>query len=157
MTYSEHYFDLIAFCGLSTQDVFLCEFELLGSKLFWHLAVSRVWLLWRFTWVFGVFSNFVGRFWPFFLRFGLNTLRALATLLLDANILADNAARQWLLITASHVVLYYVKRSISKKKHCCTNEAQFLWLLPRHRAFCLWCRKGKKFVNMHLHCVVSNP
>ena len=44
----------------------------------------------------------------------------------------------------SHGVLSGEKRSVSKK-YSCANETQFLWLLPSHGAFSLWCRKGKAF------------
>jgi len=70
---------------------------------------------------------------------------------------AGNAVRQWLLIAVlSHVVLYGVKRSMSEKDA----------LLPTKRIFCNYCRnmghffcgveRVKRFVNVHLHCIISN-
>ena len=41
--------------------------------------------------------------------------------LLNANISAGNAARQWLLIAVSHVVLCCVKRSVSKSSNASTS------------------------------------
>jgi len=49
--------------------------------------------------------------------------------------LAENAARQWLLLVVSFVVLYCAvwKEAWMKKKHCCANEARFLVLLPQQQ------------------------
>ena len=64
----------------------------------------------------------------------------------------DNKLR----IAASHVVLYGVKRSMSEKEallptkrifwDCCRNIVHFLCGVKR----------VKRFVNVHLHCIVSN-
>jgi len=44
--------------------------------------------------------------------------------------LAENSARQWLLIVVSFVVLYCAawKEAWMKTKYCCANEARFLLL-----------------------------
>ena len=42
------------------------------------------------------------------------------------------------------------------KRTIAANEAKILQLLPWYGAFSLWCRKGKAFVNVHLHCIVGN-
>ena len=64
--------------------------------------------------------------------------------LLNGDILAGDAAKQWLLILVSLVVLSCVKISMVKKS-IVVKDTQFLWLLPQHGAFSLWCRKCKSF------------
>jgi len=56
-----------------------------------------------------------------------------------------HAARQWLLITVSFVVLHCAvwKESWMIKKYCCANEARFSRFLPWQGVFSLWYRKGK--------------
>ena len=48
------------------------------------------------------------------------------------------------------------ERSMSEKEAVLRQRSVFLWLLPWNKAFSLWRRKGKRFVNGHLHCIVSN-
>ena len=40
---------------------------------------------------------------------------------------------------------------------CCANEAQFLWLLPLHGAFSLWCRKDKAFCEQPFASHLQQP
>ena len=61
------------------------------------------------------------------------------------------------------------RRSLSQatglKAHFCgcfcgcifvATQSAFLWLLPQHGALYLWCRKCKAFLNVQLHCILSN-
>ena len=63
---------------------------------------------------------------------------------------AGNAARQWLLIALSHVLLYDVKRNLAANKthfwDCCHNMGHFRCGVER----------VKCYVNVHLHCIVSS-
>jgi len=63
--------------------------------------------------------------------------------------LAENAARQWLLVVVSFVVLHcaVLKEAWMKEKHCCANEARFLRLLPQQQGVTrLDGARGKKQV-----------
>jgi len=63
---------------------------------------------------------------------------------------ARNAVRQWLLIAVSHVLLYDVKRNLA------ANEAHF-WDCCRHTGYFLCgVERVKRYVNAHLHCIVSS-
>ena len=61
-----------------------------------------------------------------------------------------NAARQWLLIAVSHVLLYDVKRNLAANEahfwDCCCNMGHSL----------CGADMVKLFVNAHLHCIVSS-
>jgi len=63
---------------------------------------------------------------------------------------AGDAARQWLLIALSHVLLYDVKRNLAANEahfwNCCRNMGNFLCGLEM----------VKPYVNAHLHCIVSS-
>jgi len=63
---------------------------------------------------------------------------------------ARNAARQWLLIALSHVLLYDVKRNLAANKahfwECCRNMGHFRCGVER----------VKRYVNAHLHCIISS-
>ena len=62
---------------------------------------------------------------------------------------AGNAARQWLLIAVSHVLLYDVRRNLAANEahfwNCCRNTSHFLRGVERVKAY----------VNAHLHWIVS--
>ena len=64
--------------------------------------------------------------------------------------MAGNASRQWLLIPVSHVLLYNVKRNLAANEahfwHCCRNMGHFPCGVERL----------KRYVNAHLHCIVSS-
>jgi len=64
----------------------------------------------------------------------------------------SNAARQWLLIAESHVLLYNVKRNLAANEvyfwHCCRNIFFVVTLECPGRV--------KRYVNAHLHCIVSS-
>jgi len=63
---------------------------------------------------------------------------------------AGNAARQWLLIAVSHVLLYYVKRNLA------ANEVHF-WDRCRYMDhFLCGVERVKPYVNARLHCIVSS-
>jgi len=60
-----------------------------------------------------------------------------------------NAARQWLLIRVSHVLLYVAKRNLAANEFfwdCCRKIGNFLCGVER----------VKPYVNAHLHCIVSS-
>ena len=63
---------------------------------------------------------------------------------------AGNAARQWLLIAVSHVLLYDVKRNLAANEahfwDCCRNMGNFL----------CGVEMVKPYVNAHSHCIVSS-
>ena len=63
---------------------------------------------------------------------------------------AGNAARQWLLIAVSNVLLNDVKRNLAANKArfwgCCRNMGNFL----------CGVKMVKPYVNAHLHCIVSS-
>jgi len=61
---------------------------------------------------------------------------ACCCLLLNADILADNAAGQWLLIAASHVVLYCVKR----------NQSESIAMQPHVWNIHCWCSVSRDVV-----------
>jgi len=63
---------------------------------------------------------------------------------------AGNAARQWLLIAVSHVLLYDVKRNLAP------NEAHFWDCCRNMGSFLCGVEMVKPYVNVHLHCVVSS-
>ena len=69
--------------------------------------------------------------------------------LLKASV-ADSAARQWLLIAVSHVLLYDVKETLLPTKRifwdCCRNIGYFL----------CGVEMVKPYVNARLHCIVSS-
>jgi len=43
-----------------------------------------------------------------------------------------------------------------REKSTAANEEYFLRFLPQHGAISLWCvERVKRFVNVHLHCIIS--
>jgi len=71
--------------------------------------------------------------------------------LLNADALAGNAERQWLLIEVRHAGLCYVKKCIAGPlkwnfRACYRYTGHFLCGVER----------AKRFVNVHVHCIVSN-
>jgi len=46
-------------------------------------------------------------------------------------------------------------RNVNIPDYCCQRSV-FLWLLPYHGAFSCSVEKIKRFVSVHLHCIVSN-
>jgi len=82
-------------------------------RCFWQVLMSILCLVMHVLCVCALklLSDF---FWLFWVKIWLFWWRQVGDPVLNADILADNAARQWLLIAVSHAVLYCVERSQSE-------------------------------------------
>jgi len=63
-------------------------------------------------------------------------------------------ARKEMLCVENLQIAYCVNcRNTNIPGYCCQG---FLWLLPQHGHFSCSVVRIKRFVNVHLHCIVSN-